>query len=112
MGTYKLTVRVGASVYKERHSDLPDAMAALRDHADQLSRTADKRAAGGRLMRRFEPVQQVVGRAELKGHGVSCGIDVRGDGSAEAFTGRLGRNLVHQHPGETPYEALARELGV
>ena len=63
-------------------------------------------------MRRFEPQQQVVGRIELKGPGVSCGVDVRGDGSAEAFTGKVRRTLVHQQPGESPYDALARELGV
>ena len=112
MSSYKLTVRAGARVEKERHGDLAAALAALRRHADQISSTADNRVRGGRLMRRYEPVQQVVGRIEVKGGGIGCGVDIRGDGSAEAFTGRVGRSLVHQHPGETPYEALARELGV
>lgn len=112
MSTYKLTVRAGARVRKERHDDLAAALAALREHADELSSTADNRVRGGRLMRRFEPVQQVIGRVEVKGGGIGCGVDVRGDGSMEAFTGRLGRTLVHQHPDESPYEALTRELGV
>jgi uncharacterized protein YlxW (UPF0749 family) len=112
MAGYQLTVRAGPRVQKERYEDLAAAIDALREQGDELSRTADTRATGGRLMRKFEPVQQVVGRVEVKGPGVRCGVDIRGDGSAEAFTGRLGRTLVHQQPGESPYEALARELGV
>ncbi len=112
MSSYTLIVRAGARVHKERHGDLAAALAAVREHADEIVRTADARAAGGRLMRRFEPAQQVVGRVELKGAGVRCGIDVRGDGSAEAFTGRVGRTLVAQRPGESPYDALVREIGL
>ncbi len=112
MSGYKLTVRTGAKVRKHRHERMDEALAELRRIGAELADTAGTRAVGGRLMRRFEPVQQVVGRIELKGPGVSCGVDVRGDGSAEAFTGKVRRSLVHQQPGESPYDALARELGV
>ena len=112
MRGYTLTIRAGAKVRKERHGDLAAAVAALRAHAAELADGAPARAVGGRLMRRFDPVQQVVGRIEIRGPGVRCGVDVRGDGSAEAFTGRVGRALVHQQPGESPYDALVRVLGV
>lgn len=111
MSSYRLTVRTGARVHKERHGDLRAAVTALAARGEEIAATADGRASGGRLMRRFEPVQQVVGRLEIKGGGVSGGVDIRGDGSTEAFTGRMGRSLVEQRGGESPFDALARALG-
>lgn len=65
-------------------------------------RTIDLRA------RTFTPQQQVAGRVELSGPRLRAGIDVRGDGSAEAWTGRIRRRLVAQEGRETPYAALRR----
>ncbi|HET8823419.1 MAG TPA: hypothetical protein VFM57_17905 [Thermoleophilaceae bacterium] len=109
---YTLTVRAGAKVRREQHPDLDRALAALEREGHELEGSADGRAQGGTLIRRLEPVQIVVARLELSGpRRVRAGVDVRGDGSSEAFTGRFRRQVVEQRGGETPYDALRRELG-
>jgi hypothetical protein len=105
-----VTVRVGPKVERSRHDDLPSALGDLERRARQLERDA-RRGAVDLKVRRIEPVQQVAARLELSGpQRVRGGIDVRGDGSAEAYTGRLRRRLVKQRGGESPYDALRRVL--
>ena len=96
---------------RSRFDDLADALAAVERRGEELQDGADARTIDIKAGRRFEPVQQVVGRLELSGPGgVRAGIDVRGDGSAEAWTGRVRRRLIEQLPRESPYEALRRTL--
>lgn len=91
---------------------LDSALEEMERHGRELERTAGSAGVGGRVIRRLEPVQQVAGRIELAGPGrVRAGVDVRGDGSTEAFTGRIRRRLVEQGRGESAYDALRRELG-
>ena len=59
------------------------------------------------MLGRWEPQQQVAARLQLGRRG---GVDIRGDGSAEAYTGWLRRRLVEQRSGESPYDALRRQL--
>jgi hypothetical protein len=108
---YTLTIRQGPKVTRERYAELEEAIGAVEEHGRSLERGADARPVGGSLIRRFEPVQQVVARLELRGPGrLRAGVDVRGDGSSEAYTGRVRRRLVEQRPGEDAYGALRREL--
>jgi hypothetical protein len=108
---YTLTVRAGAKVTRKRCGALGDALAELEREGRELERSADGKARGGTLIRRLEPVQIVVARLELSGPGrLRAGVDVRGDGSSEAFTGRVRRRVVEQKRGESAYEALRREL--
>lgn len=64
------------------------------------------------LGREFEPGAQVAARAELKGpRRLRGGVDLRGDGATEAWTGRIVRRPVATEPGEDAFRALRRVLG-
>jgi hypothetical protein len=108
--TYVLIARAGPRVDRRRFAGLEEAFAQLEARVEELSRTARRGAVDVRY-RRFEPVQQVAARVQIAGprrlHG---GIDVRGDGSTEAYTGRWRRRLVEQRPGESACDALRRAL--
>ena len=86
-------------------------MDALETEARVLSNGAETRSVDTKLLRRFEPIQQVAARVELAGpRRLRAGIDVRGDGSVESYTGRLRRELIEQGDGESAYDALRRTL--
>ena len=90
------------------HEELDGALRAIEERFRVLANGAQRQAKSF-MGREFAPVQQVAARAELKGpKGLRAGIDLRGDGSAEAWTGRFGRRLVEQEKGEDAYAALRR----
>jgi len=98
-------------VERARFDELDEALTALERRGEELQGGADARTVDLKVGRHFEPVQQVVARLELAGpRGLRVGIDVRGDGSAEAWTGRMRRKLIEQLPRESPYDALRRAI--
>jgi hypothetical protein len=98
-------------VQRERHDDGDDAFTALEAALRPLA-ASTHRSAERVFRREVDPVQQVVARAGLSGpRGARGGIDVRGDGSTEAWTGRSWRRrLVEQRAGEDAFAALRRAL--
>jgi hypothetical protein len=107
--SWRVTVRDGPRVEKLRADGLEQALELVEREARSLAagpgrRTVDLRA------RAFTPQQQVAGRVELRGPRVAAGVDVRGDGETEAWTGRVRRSVVEQEGRETPYDALRRVL--
>jgi hypothetical protein len=105
---YRVTIRRRGKTQKSRHASLDEALDALeielRAAANGL-RPQVERALG----REYEPIQQVAVRGELRGpKGLRAGVDVRGDGSAEAFTGRLVRRPADARDGEDAYRVLRR----
>ena len=108
---YVVTVRSRSRPRKERFPELRTALEAIEARGRELEEGASEPARGGTLIRKLEPVQIVVARLELSGpRRLRAGIDVRGDGSSEAFTGRVRRQVVEQQPGESAYDALRRVL--
>ena len=102
--------RVGPKVDREKFAGLDAALDALEALGTELERTTDAEPVSTLFGRDYEPAQLVSARLELRGPGVRAGVDVRGDGSSEAFTGRVRRRLVSQRGGESPYDALRRAL--
>lgn len=109
MARYTLTARISGKVEHERFDELDAALAALERRGHALQGQADAEAVGGSMMRRFEPEDQVTARLELSGpRRLRVGVDVRGDGSAVPFTGRLIRKQVERRKRESTYDALRR----
>jgi hypothetical protein len=111
MDRYVVTVRRRGATDRERFASLDEALVALEAQLDGAL-PGERRGSERGLGREYAPVQQVAIRGEIAGPaGLRGGVDVRGDGSAEAYTGRLRRRLVERGAGETAYEALRRALG-
>jgi hypothetical protein len=114
VAAYRLTVRDGPRVQRGRFGSLDAALDGLSGHVARFSSRPERPVVELRV-RHFEPIAQVVARAELSGPQrlfprVRAGIDVRGDGSAEAWTGRTSRRVVEQEDGESAIAALRRVL--
>jgi hypothetical protein len=104
--SYRLTVRRGPNVEKASRETLEEAL----DLLEAYTRTATQRDAVDFVSRRYEPGDQVAMRIELKGDGVRAGLDVHGDGTAVAWTGRIRRVVIEPERGESPIAALRRTL--
>ena len=104
---WRIVVRNGPKVEKLRAEGLEEALDLVEREGRVLSAGPGRRTVALRS-REFTPQQQVAGRVELTGRGVRAGVDVRGDGAAEAWTGRLRRNVIEQEERESPYDALRR----
>jgi hypothetical protein len=105
---YVVTIRRGPRVERRRYAELAEALDAIESRGRELEGRSEAAPLGGRLLRRIDPAQQVVARLELSRP--RAGVDVRGDGSSEAYTGRLRRRLVEQRRGESAYDALRRAV--
>ncbi len=107
---WRLTVRSKGSVDKRTFATREEALEALEAECRAIA--SSQRLSGVKVARRtYEPVVQVQARGELRGPGrLAAGIDVRGDGSTEAYLGRMRRHVVEQERGESAYAALRRVL--
>ena len=113
-GRYTLTIRTGPKVERERFDALDAALDALEARLAPLQGRSLRDTVDLRY-REFAPVAQVAVRGEVAGPGrllaaVHGGVDLRGDGSAEAYTGRVRRSLVKPRKGESVFAALRRAI--
>ncbi len=113
--SYTVTVRVGPRVTRRRVPSLSDAIDVLEMELRSLGPAAQRDTARA-FARKIEPIAQVSARGELRGPGrlapkVRAGADVRGDGSIEAYRGKVQREVIERKRGESPFDALRRVLG-
>ena len=111
---WKLLIRDGAAVRKTVHQTLSAALDELQ--SETVEAAARPRAQEVDLkVRSFSPEDQVVMRAEVKGPErffakTHAGVDVRGDQSVLAWGGGRKRVELKPRKGESPWQALRREL--
>jgi hypothetical protein len=101
--SYRVTVRRGPKVERERCASLDEALDAVKRHV----RGARRRGTVEALGRRYEPGALVAVRIEVSAPRRRAGLDVRGDGSIVAYRGRVFRKALD---GDDPYDALQRAL--
>ena len=111
---FRVLTRSGARVERVCADSLESALELLERRCRELAGIVSREPVTV-YRRTYEPVQQVAARAEICGPQrwrprVRAGIDFRGDGSAEAWTGRARRELIDQRLGESVYDALRRAL--
>ena len=110
--TYRLTVRRGPHVAKEKFEDLDEAVAVMERRVKDIRSEGPLQAA--KMFREYDPSAQVAGRVEISTggflrSGVSAGIDVMGDGTLVAFQGGMHRSELD--PGQRgPFEAVRMAL--
>jgi hypothetical protein len=109
---FTVTIRVGPKVSRLRADSLDEAIDLLEQRLSSLGPAA-RRGSTKALTREFGPETQVAARGELSGPSrlrptVRAGADVRGDGSVQAYVGRVTRELIEPRNGETAFDALRR----
>ena len=98
-----MTVRRGPKVERTECETLDEAMRHVERQAREATRSDGVEAIG----RLYEPADLVAARIEVKGPAGRAGVDVRGDGSLVAYTGRVRRRPLYD---KEPLEALRRAL--
>lgn len=105
--SWRVVIRERGATRKVDVGTLADAIHEARGAAGG----AERRETATAFVREVAPDAQVVVRVELAGPGrARGGLDVRGDGSWAAWTGRWSKRIVEPGRGEDALDALVREL--
>ena len=112
MGKWKVTVRHGPRVGREKFDSLDEAIDEARRRVDEIRR--EDRLPEITVFRRHTPGQRVNARIEVTGPGLigspEGGIDVMGDGHAIAYTGSVRKQQLDAHSLDDAFERLADAL--
>jgi hypothetical protein len=105
---WKVTVRHGSKVGREKFDSLDEAIGEARRRVDEI------RLEGGlpaiSVFRKHTPDQRVHARIEISGPGLirspEGGIDVMGDGTAIAYTGAIRKQTIEAGTLDESFERL------
>jgi len=113
VGKWKVTVRHGSSVGREKFDSLDEAIADTRRRVEEIRR--GDRLPHISMLREFTPQEQVHARIEISGPGLirapEGGIDVMGDGTAIAYTGAIRKEQIEADSLDEAFDRLGRALG-
>ena len=109
---YRLTIRHGSKVSRDKFASLDEAIAAMREHAERI------RSEGGlpalHMFRTYEPGARVHARLEISTGGAlrgrDAGVDVMGDGSLVPYRGGVFRKPLEPATDESPFDSVAAAL--
>ena len=112
MPAYRLTIRHGPRVARERFDDLDAAVAALSERAEEIRDEGPLEAV--KAFRDYEPERRVAARLEISSggwlRGSEAGLDVMGDGDLVAYSGALHKRRLEARDGDTVFDAIREEL--
>ena len=113
MSKWKLTIRHGSSVGRERFDSLDEALDDARRRVEEIQ--GEGRLPPVSMIRQFDPEQQVHARIEISGPGLirspEGGIDVMGDGKAIAYTGTIRKEPIEADNFDEAFQRLRSALG-
>jgi hypothetical protein len=112
VGKWKVTIRHGPSVGRDKCGTLDEAIDDARRRVDEIRR--EDRLPPISFIRDFSPDQRVAARIEISGPGLfrapEGGIDVLGDGSAIAYTGAVRKEPIEADSLDQAFERLLKAL--
>jgi hypothetical protein len=112
MAKWKVTVRHGPSVGREKFATLDEAIEEMRQKVEEIRR--EDRLPPVSMLRDFSPAEQVQARIEISGPGLirapEGGVDVMGDGSAIAYTGAIRKHPIEVDSLEHAFERLGEAM--
>jgi len=112
MAEFKLTIRKGPQVERERHDTLNEAIDALS--ASVAAIRSEGALPEVTMLRTFEPGQRVKARVEISTGRLfkrrEAGVDVMGDGSVVPFSGGSTREHLDPRESESFEDVVAAAL--
>lgn len=109
--SYRIVIRDGPNVEHYRSENVDEALAIVTNRAQKIAEQSRHEAVNLRY-KTYTPISRVIGRAEIchsehRLKKICAGVDVRGDGSMEAWRGRFNRKLIDPEGGDlNPLQTL------